>query len=201
MREERDEETRGPTGSTMSRRQILAGAAVAALAASARPILAQPKQRSIKGDRPSPTKSPLRRYMAASALLPDGRIVVTGGYDRPWANGVVPPALNTVAIYDPQSQTWSSAAQMSAPRARHAAVTLGDGRVAVLGGMGQVPTASVEIYDPRTNTWQAARALAQPRFDHNAVTDGVTITLLGGSAASMLGSIEVYELVRNGEEY
>lgn len=178
----------------LSRRSVLVGAAAATLAAAARGVVAAPEKRQrVTGTRPRPTTAPLRRFMAASAILPDGRVVVTGGYDRPWVDGGAATPLNTVAIYDPISGSWSNAAPMGSPRARHTAVTLRDGRIAVLGGLGLWPLASVEIYDPRTNSWTAGPSLAQPRYDHNAVTDGSTVTLLGGSSTTMLSSIEFYQ--------
>jgi len=138
--------------------------------------------------------APMRRYMAAAATLADGRILVTGGYDQPWTDEITPSPLNSAMLYDPRNGTWTTAAPMMTPRARHAAVTLPDGRVAVIGGMGLSATASVEIYDARTNQWRSAPSLAQPRYDHSAVLDGGNIYVLGGSAASMLSSVELYQL-------
>lgn len=135
----------------------------------------------------------VRRYMAASAILGDGRILIAGGYDRPWTSETTPTPLRSVVIYDPSSGTSFAAAPLSVPRARHAAVSLGDGRVAVIGGMGLTATASVEVYDPVANAWRFAKPLSQPRYDHSAVSDGSSITVLGGSGQSMISSIEVLD--------
>ncbi len=177
----------------VSRRDLLAGAAAVAVAVASPVVLAAPVAKRAKGQEASPTGTPLRRYMAASAVLGDGRILVTGGYDRPLAENATPSPLNSAMILDPRTGKWSNAAPMRSHRARHAAVALLDGRIAVLGGLGMNPTASVEIYDPRTNTWEAGIPLAQPRYDHSAVIDGTNIYVLGGSSNSMLSSTEIYQ--------
>lgn len=131
--------------------------------------------------------------MGAAAPLPDGRILVSGGYGRPWKD-VPPSALNSVQIYDPRSGRWESAAPMMLPRARHSAVALSDGRVAVIGGINLNATSSVEIYDPRRDTWESGPALAQPRYDHSAVEQNGQIYVFGGSGQAMLASIEILHL-------
>ena len=133
---------------------------------------------------------PVQRYMAAAAVLPGGRILVTGGYDRPWTDSRFPAAKASAMIFDPNIGTWTAVASMQVARARHAAVTLSDGRVVVSGGFGQNPLSSVEVYDPRTNTWQFADELSQPRYDHSAVTDGTNIIMIGGSGRTMISSVE-----------
>lgn len=179
--------------SSLSRRDVLIGAASVTLVASAPTALAarvRPTQN--RRQKQAQLAGPVRRYMAGSAALPDGRIVVTGGYDRPFVDGNTPRALNSVVIYDPATGLWTSASPMQGARARHAAVGLADGRILVLGGMGMNPTSSVEVYDPRTDSWTALAPLAQPRYDHSAVNDGANIYVLGGSSQQMLSTVEVY---------
>lgn len=130
--------------------------------------------------------------MAASAVLGDGRILIVGGYDKPMMPGAKASPLCSAVIFDPRTNTWFEAASMRLPRARHSAVALEDGRVAVLGGVGITPTASVEIYDPMTDTWAAGDSLAQPRYDHSAVRDGDLIYIFGGSSQGMLSTVERY---------
>ena len=181
---------RGPSG--LSRREVLAGVAIVALTARVSAI--HPPAKKKQSRTPRSTGTSVRRYMAASAVLPDGRILVTGGYDRPKVGESNPQALNSAVIFDPRDNMWSTAAPMRVQRARHAAVALQDGRIAVLGGMAMNPTASVEIYDPRTNSWEAGAPLAQPRYDHSAASDGGNVYVLGGSSNTMLSSVEVLQL-------
>lgn len=181
---------------SLTRRQVLAGAAGAALAAGIPLARAAETSHQVRAEkrRLEPTDQKLRRYMAASAALPDGRILVTGGYDRPWNGSDKPPTpLRSAMIYDPANQAWTVAAPMATPRARHAAVTLADGRVAVIGGMSQNPTASVEIYDPARNAWQMGASLAQARYDHSAVADGDLVHVLGGSNSMMMSGVETLD--------
>lgn len=58
-----------------------------------------------------------------TALLPDGRLVVTGGDD----------AART-SIYTPSNDEWRAAPDMRIPRGYHSTVTLSDGRIFALGG-------------------------------------------------------------------
>jgi N-acetylneuraminic acid mutarotase len=191
MRKKVENVPRAPDGSGLTRREVMVGAAVAALAVQVPLAKAATSRGSGQGARAVPTSSPIRRYMAAAATLGDGRLLITGGYDRPFDEKTSPKALNTAMIYDPVSGRCSSAAPMGVPRARHAAVTLSDGRVAVLGGLGMNATASVEIYDPQTNSWSTSAPLAQPRYDHTAAVVGQDVYVLGGSSQSMMSSVEV----------
>lgn len=93
------------------------------------------------------------RMMHRSAALPDGRILLTGGYLRP---GTAPYA--STEIHDPATGLFSAAAAMQTARVEHAAVTLKDGRIMVVGGTiatspSLVGTNSAEIYDPATGQW------------------------------------------------
>lgn len=177
-------------GQSLTRREVLVGAAGAALVVSATSVAAAPRQFRTNSQLPN-SIVPIRRYMAAATVLGDGRVLVSGGFDRPWDGGDAPPALKSVIIYDPVTGGTSVAAPMRLPRARHAAVTLRDGRAAVLGGFGLRPTSSIEVYDPFSNTWRTVGSLSQPRYDHTAVYDGNTIYVMGGSGLTMLSGVEV----------
>jgi hypothetical protein len=194
--------TGGPLRSeikTLTRRDILAGAAVTACAIGMPQVLAASPR--VMRERPVPVDMPLRRFMAAAAALGGGCVLVTGGYDRPWSAGPAPNALDTAMIFDAARGQWWAAAPMLVPRARHAAVSLPDGRVAVLGGVALSPTASVEIYDPRSNTWEIGSPLAQPRYDHSAVCESGSVYVLGGSSLSMITGVEVVRVERAVEEF
>jgi hypothetical protein len=92
------------------------------------------------------------------AVLPDGRVLALGGQvDSPHQ------AVSMAAIFDPATRTWTQIPSMHNPRWYPTAVSLADGRVAVVGGESAtrdpanpnalLPTTQVEIYDPQTNTW------------------------------------------------
>jgi hypothetical protein len=96
------------------------------------------------------------RMMHSATALADGSILLAGGYARP---GTIPYA--SVERYDPTTGFFSAVAPMQQARTEHAAVTLKDGRVMVLGGSiltnpSLVGTAATEIFDPATGQWKYA---------------------------------------------
>ncbi len=123
------------------------------------------------------------RGAPASALLPDGRVLVSGGQD---GSG----ALATSEIYDPTSNTWSAGATMIEGRRYHRAVDIG-GRVLVAGGIPAFATSTetAEIYDPAgAGSWDATIPFSQPRYVH-------TLTKLGDDKVLMAGGLAAYNFV------
>jgi len=83
-------------------------------------------------------------------LLPGGKVLALGG--RP---------DTTTEIWDPATGLWSAAA----PPVCHvaSAISLGNGRVASLGGSGEgCGGAAVEVYDPAADQWTRLADLASP---------------------------------------
>jgi len=115
------------------------------------------------------------RIGQTATLLPDGRVLVAGGYDQTTPLGA--------EIYDPDSNTWSPAGAMGYPRLWHSATLLANGTVMVAGGLiDDVGTESnsVESYDPTTNSWSPLASLIVERTSHTA-------TLLNSSAVLIVG--------------
>ena len=106
---------------------------------------------------------PVTRCQHASAALLDGRILTVGGWRHSGLPAYVPP-LADAQIYDPRGDIWTQAAAMKTARADHAAVTLGDGRILVIGGMNRIPLATSEIYDPSSDTWKEAAPMTQALY-------------------------------------
>src|SRR5207237_8985022 len=76
----------------------------------------------------SPTGSmAAARYSHTAPRLPDGRVLVAGGFNTF-------TFLASAEIYDPTSGTWSPTGSMAAARYDHTATLLPDGRVLVAGG-------------------------------------------------------------------
>ena len=118
------------------------------------------------------------RWQHASAVLADGRAIVTGGYQDDITFGI-----SSVEIYDPKTAKWTEAAPLKIPRHQHAMTAMADGRVLVVGGVEDPMLPSAERYDVATNTWNA---LPPPKDFHSpaaAVTlkDG-RVLVIGGSA-------------------
>ncbi len=99
---------------------------------------------------------------ALAVAVVDGRIhtfggTVAEGSESPEGEGVEVASdgsVNVHEVYDPASDTWSSAPPMPTPRNHHAAVTLGS-RVHVVAGRaeGDYRLRVHEIYDPASGTW------------------------------------------------
>ncbi len=105
------------------------------------------------------------RFNHATVLLNDGRVLVCGGGTNGLSN-----VLKSTEIYDPISNTWTTAADMNSKRADFTATVLRDGRVLVCGGYnGSGCNDSAEIYDPISNAWTMVTPMAHVRYDHSAI--------------------------------
>ena len=79
--------------------------------------------------------------MHRATLLPNGKVLVTGGL----SNG---SAITSSELYDPTTNTWRPTASLVAPRYEHTATLLQSGKVLVAGGNGSSSIlASAEFYD------------------------------------------------------
>ncbi len=95
---------------------------------------------------PSPTRRPIAgaRFEQSAALLPDGRVLIVGGYNGEFHT------MATAELYDPNTNTFSATGSMAMPRHQPMATTLLlDGRVLVAGGGGT----TFELYDENTGTF------------------------------------------------
>jgi hypothetical protein len=93
-------------------------------------------------NQPSPTwrsvapMSIARRQLNAT-LLPDGKVLVTGGTSGAGFNNPDFP-VHPAEVWDPATETWTTLASATVPRLYHSAATLlPDGRVLSTGGNGQ----------------------------------------------------------------
>jgi len=85
-----------------------------------------------------------RRQLNAT-VLPDGKVLVTGGTSGPGFNNTNTPVF-AAEMWDPATETWATMASQQFPRLYHSgAVLLPDARVLTIGG-DNVP--QTEIYEP-----------------------------------------------------
>jgi len=88
------------------------------------------------------------RYQHGAVALANGKVLVVGGLTAP---GLTSPTASA-EIYDPATGKFTSAGNMTTPRALPTVVRLGDGRVLIAGGGTFQPPYqdldSAEIYDP-----------------------------------------------------
>ena len=142
------------------------------------------------------------RY-ATSAVTLNGKIYVIGGVNA--SNQI----QNIVEVYDPVSDTWSTAAPMPSARSRLAAVAGPDGKIYAIGGsttsmLDRTGYSSlVEVYDPTTNSWTTAAPMNTPRVGLAAAVSGGKIYAFGGYGrppgytARYLVTVEAYDPVSN----
>jgi WD40 repeat protein len=147
-----------------------------------------------------------------ATLLPDGRVLVVGGYGRaiprgsgPYGPDTTPPPTDKRAsaeIWDPATGTFQSTGPLAGPRAGHRAVLLPDGRVLVIGGWAPdswLPLAIAEIWDPATGAFTSAGTLTTGRSGHTVtpLPDG-RVLVVGGNdgrpgGAATLGTAEIWD--------
>ncbi len=134
------------------------------------------------------------RAALTAATGPDGRIYAIGGTRcSPDCGG---PALATVEVYTPSSNSWASAASMASPRAGFATAVGSDGRIYALGGSSSGSGAFVdvwassEVYTPSTNAWASVASMAGSRDHHGAAAAGGHLYAIGGSGKGT--SVEMY---------
>ena len=132
------------------------------------------------------------RWRHTATLLPDGRVLVVGGF----SGNPEDSALASAELYDPSSRTWTRIASMGAERGLHTATLLTTGEVLVSGGRGVGDEwASTELFDPRSGTWAATGNMASPRLGHSAtiLSDGRVLVVGGEFNAPEAVSAELYD--------
>ncbi|WP_437290832.1 kelch repeat-containing protein [Sorangium sp. So ce406] len=143
------------------------------------------------------------RYRHTATPLPDGRVLVVGGYHR-WN------AHDSAELFDPASGEWSVQGSMSAARADHTATLLPDGRVLVIGGdtggtEGDTAAPdlagaldSIEVFDPgsgQASGWSTGDPMKAARADHTAtlLSDGRIFVAGGYGPEGALDSAELFD--------
>jgi N-acetylneuraminic acid mutarotase len=106
----------------------------------------------------------------------DDRIFVIGGADYQ-EDG----AVDTVEIYDPETNEWSSGPSLPYVL-DHAPSVVYDGKIFVMGGFveGKTTTDKTLIYDPETNEWSEGTPLPSPRAAAVAEVVNGSIYLISG---------------------
>ena len=152
-------------------------------------------------------------YNAASSVLSDGRVLVTGGVGDPGPGGEsMGGGLATANLFDATTNTWIAAASMPVVRAAHVQTTLASGSVLVTGGTDGSADfsvyASAEVYSPSTNAWTAAGSMSTVRYQHTATLLGnKNVLVVGGNnqssqssactCTSYLASVDLYNPTTN----
>jgi N-acetylneuraminic acid mutarotase len=152
------------------------------------------------------------RSDATATALPDGRVLVVGGFDgrviqltNPPRAGLQKLPLSSSLFFNPSSSTWTTGPELTTGRYAHAAIALKGGRVLVVGGSdGQTSERllnTAEFSDPATRKWIGAGSIgaARTQFTLTALADGRAL-LAGGLAAdglTVLRSTLLYDPAQN----
>jgi len=139
------------------------------------------------------------RYYHTATTLPDGKVLVAGG-NRPSGQGFV--FLSAAELYDPATDTWTSAGTLAPALAYHAATLLPSGKVLLIGGCEPTEAAPPQVYDPATNAWSyAGTTVPLPRLFPTAtlLADGRVLVVGGryGSGGPSLKSAALFDPAMN----
>ena len=134
---------------------------------------------------PAGNKSSLRIW-ANGTVLPDGKVLVTGGSD---GYNTAVNVNNSAEIWDPATRQFSVLASAQRPRLYHAtSLLLPDGRVLIAGGGAPGPTNEInaEIYSPPYLFNAAGTPAARPTIVSapTIASPGTTLDLSLGSSAT-----------------
>jgi len=117
------------------------------------------------------------REFHTATLLPDGRVLITGGGDN---NG---NGADTAELYDPTTGQFSPAGKMTTSRFAHFAAALGDGDVLVAGGIDNrgASLKSAEVFVASSGKFVKVAAMPRDRFMVGAsVLTSTKILVAGG---------------------
>jgi hypothetical protein len=143
------------------------------------------------------------------ALLPDGRVLMVGGFNAPRSAEGDLVASRSTDIYDPMAGTFSPSGSMARERWLSTATPLRDGHVLVVGGSSneldedaeRLALASAELYDPVAGTFRETGRMHHVRHDHTAtmLRDG-RVLIVGGADGHgyPTSSAEIYDPATGG---
>jgi Galactose oxidase, central domain len=172
--------------SLLDGRVLIAGGCVTdgcSIATDQTVVVAEDARSSVAG----PTMAAARTNHTAS-LLPDGRVVLAGGFVGEGAG-----VTDEVDMFDPRANSITAMSPLRQPRGGHAGVRLRDGRVLIAGGWiaPQSYTATVELIDPATGEVSAGEALpwAADALEAALLADG-RVLVMGGQVAPGTGTTD-----------
>lgn len=124
---------------------------------------------------------PTGRWYLGAATGADHQIYAIGGLGGDPC-GAGPNVLDTVEVYDPRFDEWTTRASMPTPRYLLGVVAGANGKIYAIGGENETGVLDiVEEYDPIADTWtqKAGMPMARAAFASVAASNG-KIYLIGG---------------------
>jgi hypothetical protein len=136
------------------------------------------------------------REAYTATLLPNGKVLVTGGWSRIDLSYII-----TAELFDPATNTFAPTGNLTIGRGYHTATALADGRVLIVGGSDTTWTlrTATDVYDPVLGTFSAGPSLATARADHAAIRlqDGRVLIAGGSDFTNPLNSAELFDPATN----
>ena len=139
------------------------------------------------------------RRAHTATLLPDGKVLVTGGTTGGKNDGTeAGTQLDTAEVYDPVANTWSEVpSKLVTARTFHTAALVPGGAVLLFGGLDGSGSASRQVEAYFEGTWQALDPLLIDRYQHaSTMLDEGRVLLIGGVHQA---TAEIYRLAPKGE--
>jgi len=139
-----------------------------------------------------PAGQTLGRVYHTATRLADGRVLVAGGASSLNGTGGTPSYNytypNTVSIYDPTLNAWTSTGNLNAGRYAAQAILLATGDVLITGGRtyaNSSGSSTAEVWNHTTGVWTTVGPMTSSRVFHSLVLlkDG-TVLVIGGQATS-----------------
>ncbi len=131
------------------------------------------------------------RASHSATLMPDGRVLVVGGFVYDPISGWPDAATDVTEIYDPNDGEWTAGPSLPAARAEHEAIALPSGNVLVVCGYNDDACGfmslndTVLLFDWLEGSWSVAPGVNHPRnwgFRLNLMPDG-RVLMSGGFSA------------------
>jgi N-acetylneuraminic acid mutarotase len=136
------------------------------------------------------------RNAATATLLPNGKVLLTGGYNF-GAGGY----LANAELYDPATGNWTTINPMITARYQHTATLLSSGLVLVAGGEGPYSgtLSSAELYNPTTGNWSATPNMPGARKRHTAtlLPNGKVLVAAGQWGDPAIATVALYNPANN----
>jgi hypothetical protein len=139
----------------------------------------------------SPMSAARHSHGKGMVLLPNGKVLVTGGYDS--------GPLTSAELYDPGTDNWSNAGTGTMPYAYadHSAILLPNNKVLVAGGRGTGMSYNKVccLYDPDTNSWQTTGSSTDERTHAGfaRLSNGKILAAGGATSGANISTSELYD--------